>query len=123
MISSNEFTITNATYSSASISGNMITLNLTNVIDQSVVSVTLNGIDDTNNNPLTGDKDVEIRALAGDASQNQTVDKPDLQGIKDHVGQPLDQMSGNYLFDLDLDGVIGKLDGRVVKINKGHTVP
>jgi len=67
MISSNEFTIANATFSSASISGNELTLNRTGVIDQSVVSVTLNGIDDTDGNPLTGDNDVQIRALVGDA--------------------------------------------------------
>jgi hypothetical protein len=37
--------------------------------------------------------------------------------------EPLDQMSGNYLFDLDLDGTIGRGDGRVIKMNKLHTVP
>ncbi|MBA3961301.1 MAG: hypothetical protein H0X40_05290 [Chthoniobacterales bacterium] len=121
MISSNEFTITNATYSSASISGNMITLNLINVIDQSVVSVTLNGISDTSNNALTGDSDVEVRALFGDANQDQTVDKPDLQGINSHLGQTLDQT--NYLDDLNLDGAITRKDGRIVQMNKLHTVP
>lgn len=85
--------------------------------------VTLNGINDTNNNPLTGDKDVEIRALIGDANQNQIVDKPDFQGVKSHAGQALEQLSGNYLFDLDLDGVIGKLNKQVVRISKLHTVP
>ena len=122
-IDSNEFTITNATFSNASISANTLTLNLSGVIDQSVVSVTLNGIQNTSGNPLTGDNDIEIRALVGDANQSQVVDKPDLQGVKDHAGEPLDQMSGNYLFDLDLDGTIGRGDGRVIKMNKLHTVP
>jgi hypothetical protein len=93
MISSNEFTIVNATYSSAAISGNQLTLNLSSVVDQSVVSVTLNGIDDTNGNPTTGDNDVEIRALVGDADQDHTVAKTDLQAVKAHARQPLDQMS------------------------------
>jgi hypothetical protein len=122
-IDSNEFTITNATFSSASIPANTLTLNLNGVIDQSVVSVTLNGIQNTSGNPLTGDNDIEICALVGAANQSQVVDKPDLQGVKDHAGEPLDQMSGNYLFDLDIDGTIGRGDGRVIKMNKLHTVP
>jgi hypothetical protein len=55
--------------------------------------VTLNGIDDTNGNPTTGDNDVEIRALVGDADQDHTVAKTDLQAVKAHARQPLDQMS------------------------------
>ncbi|MBA3963213.1 MAG: hypothetical protein H0X40_15115 [Chthoniobacterales bacterium] len=123
MISSNEFTIVNATFSSASISGNELTLNLSNAIDQSVVSVTLNGINDTNNNPLTGDNDVAIRALVGDANQDQIVDGNDFTAVKAHAGQPLDQMSGNFLFDLNVNGVIARPDGHVVRVNKDHTVP
>ena len=61
--------------------------------------------------------------MLGDANQNQIVDVPDIQGVKDHTGQTLDQMSGNYLFDLNLDGTIGRGDGRVIKMNKLHTVP
>jgi uncharacterized delta-60 repeat protein len=123
MISSNEFTITNATFGSASISGDELTLNLSNVIDQSVVSVTLNGIDDTNHNPLTGDNDVAIRALVGDANQDQIVDGNDFTAVKAHAGQPLDQMSGNFLFDLNINGVIARPDGHVVRVNKDHSVP
>ena len=123
MISSNEFTIVNATYSSAVISGNTLALNLTGVIDQTVVSVTLNGINDTGGNALTGDNDVEIRALVADASQDRTVKANDYRAVKAHKGETLDQMSGNFLFDLDLDGVIAKRDGKLVRMNKNHTVP
>lgn len=122
-IDSNEFTITNATFSSAAISANELTLNLSGVVDQSVVSVTLNGITDTTGNALTGDNDVEIRALVGDTSQDRNVMIDDFRAIKAHARQFLDQMSGNYLFDLDLNGVIAKGDGRVVRMNKGHVLP
>ena len=37
MISANEFAIVNATFAGASISGNEVTLDLTNVVDQAVV--------------------------------------------------------------------------------------
>lgn len=123
MISANEFTIANASFNSASISGNQLTLNLSSVVDQSVVSVGLNGIGSTDGVPLSGDNDVEIRVLLGDTDQNQIVDKPDLQGVKLHAGEALDQVSGNYLFDLDLNGVIGRVDGRIVRLNKSHNVP
>ena len=123
MISSNEFTIVNATFSSAVISGSELTLDLSAVTDQSIVSVTLNGINDLDGNALSGDNDVEIRALVGDANQDRNVTIDDSRAVKAHGGQPLDQMSGNYLFDLDLNGVIAKKDGRVVRINRGHTVP
>ena len=39
------------------------------------------------------------------------------------VGQALDQMSGNYLFDLNLDGTISRADTLVIRANKGHSVP
>jgi len=40
-----------------------------------------------------------------------------------HLGQSLDQTSENFLFDLDLDGTIGRRDTRVIRANKAHTVP
>ena len=120
-ISANEFTITNANFSSASIAGNTITLNLTGALDQSVVTIALNGINDITGNPLTGDNNVEIRALAGDATQDKRVGRPDSEAVRAHARQPLDQM--NYLFDLNLDGRIGKPDDRVVQMNNHHSVP
>ncbi len=83
----------------------------------------MNGITSLSGAPLSGDNDVEIRALVGDANQNRTVDKSDLLAIKSHFREPLDQMSGNYLFDLDLNGRIGEGDGPVVRRNKSHMVP
>jgi hypothetical protein len=123
MISSNEFTITNASYSSASISGNEITLNLSAVVDQSIVTITLSGIDDTTGSPLTGDYDVQIHALVGDATQNRRVSRRDSHLVRHHAGQPLDQTSGNFILDLNLDGTIDTQDGQVALMNKGHIVP
>lgn len=122
-IDSNEFTIVNATFSSAVISGNTLALNLTGATDQSVVSVTLSGIQDTSGNILTGDRDVEIRALVADANQDRSVGSADAQGVKMHLGETLDQTSENFLFDLDLDGTIARRDTRVIRANKAHSVP
>ena len=76
-----------------------------------------------NGSPFTGDNDVEIRALVGDANQDRIVDRNDYLAVKAHAREPLDQMSGNYLFDLNLSGCINRADGRVVRMNKLHTVP
>lgn len=62
--------IANATSSSALISAND-TLNLGGITEQSVVSVTLSGIQDTGGTALTGVNDVEIRALAGESGSNR----------------------------------------------------
>ncbi len=121
MISANEFTITNATYSSASISGNQLTLNLTGIVDQSVVTIALSGIESTGGDPLTGDNDVAIRALLGDANQNQVVDRPDITLLRAHMNEAVDNT--NFVLDLDLNGIVGPHDGRIVRQNKTHTVP
>ena len=120
-ISANEFTITNATFSSASISGNELTLNLSGVVDQSVVSITLSGLNSTGGAPLSGDNYVEIRALLADANQDQAVDRADLMFLRPHQGESVD--NSNFVLDLDLDGFIGLGDRRLVGRNKLHTVP
>ena len=121
MISANEFTIANATFSSASISGNELTLNLSGVVDQSVVSIALSGLNSASGAPLSGDSDVEIRALLADADQNRHVNRSDLMLLRQHKDQSVD--SSNFVLDLDLDGLIGKGDKRLVGMKKGHTVP
>ena len=120
-LDSNEFAISNAAFGSASIAGNVLTLNLTNVVDQSVVQIALNGITGASGQPLVGDNDVEIRALTADANQDQTVDRGDIQLLRAHAGEPVSQ--SNYLLDLDLDGMIGAGDARLVRMNKLHMVP
>jgi hypothetical protein len=121
MISSNEFAITNATFSSASISSNELTLNLTNVIDQSVVTIAINGIEDTAGNGLNGDNDIAIRALFADVNQDKVVDRSDFTLVAQHQRESVD--SNNFLLDLDLDGLIRRVDGYLVKQNRHHTVP
>ena len=120
-ISANEFTIANASFSSASISANTLTLNLTGVIDQSVISISLSGIKSTGGGALSGDSDVEIRALLADANQDQAVDRADFGSLRAHRGESVD--SSNFVLDLDLDGLIGLGDRRLVGMNKLHTVP
>ena len=120
-IDANEFTITNATFSSASISGNQLTLNLSGVIDQSVVTIVLHGLEDTSGNALGGDNDVAIRALFADVNQDQVVDRSDFALVVQHQRESVD--NNNFLLDIDLDGLIRRVDGYLVKQNRHHTVP
>ena len=86
-----------------------------------MVSIALSGLNSASGAPLSGDSDVEIRALLADADQNRHVNRSDLMLLRQHKDQSVD--SSNFVLDLDLDGLIGKGDKRLVGMKKGHTVP
>ena len=121
VLSANEFTLTNATYVSASILSSNLTLNLTNAVDQSKVTVVLNGLRDLTGNPLVGTNAVRIRSLYGDANQSGTVNIADMQTIKFKLGSALS--ATNFIYDLNLSGVINIADMQVAKSMLSHTVP
>jgi PKD repeat protein len=120
-LSANEFTLTNATYASAAIVSSNLTLNLTNVVDQSRVTVVLNGISDLAGNLLAGTNAVRIRALYGDCNLNGTVSAPDVQYVKNRLLQTVN--SGNFQADLNCSGTISAPDLQAVKNNLLHTAP
>ncbi|MBI5397273.1 MAG: hypothetical protein HZA91_18395, partial [Verrucomicrobia bacterium] len=120
-LSGNEFTLTNATFSSATIVSSNLTLNLTNVVDQAKVTVVLNGLTDLAGNPLAGVNAVKIRVLYGDANQSGSVSVGDMQAVKNKLSQALS--SANFLSDVNLSGTITVGDMQVVKNNLTHSVP
>ena len=67
-IGAGNFTITNGTFGSASISANTLTLNLGGVVDQAVVSIALNALTDLAGNALTGVSAINIQTLYGDVN-------------------------------------------------------
>lgn len=115
------FTISNATFSSASISGGTLTLNLTAAVDHTVVTVGLVGIQDLAGNALSGSSGLSVRSLVGDVDQNQSVDVFDLQGVKNHLLQTTN--ASNFLFDVDNSGTVDVFDLQAVKNNLFQTVP
>ena len=117
-LGSTNFTVTNATFSDAAIASNTLTLNLTAVTDSSLVLVTLNGITDLADNPLTGTNNVAIRAIGGDVNQSGTVNAVDLQAIKNQLLQPV--TSANFLCDINCSGIINAVDLQQVKNNLLH---
>ncbi|MBI5395255.1 MAG: hypothetical protein HZA91_08175, partial [Verrucomicrobia bacterium] len=120
-LDASEFTLTNATFVSASIVSSNLTLNLTNVVDQARVTVALNGLADLAGNPLEGTNAVVIRVLYGDATQSGSVSVGDMQATKNKLSQAL--TSTNYLCDLNLSGTISVGDMQVAKNMLSHNVP
>ena len=117
-LGSTNFTVTNATFSDASIASNTLTLNLTAVPDSSLVLVTLNGITDLADNPLTGTNNVAIRAIGGDVNQSGTVNAVDLQTIKNQMLQTV--TSANFLCDINCSGSINAVDLQQAKNSLLH---
>jgi hypothetical protein len=121
VVNGNEFAIMNATYSSASISGNTVTLNLTNVVNQSVVSVSINGITSISGTTLMGDSDIEVRALVGDTNGSTSVNATDISQAKSKVGNIVS--GSNFWHDVTVDGNLNTSDVLLVKFKSGTNVP
>ena len=118
-ISSNEFSIVNATFSSVQISQNTLTLILTGVVDQKYASVTLKGLVDQTGNALIGVSTVAVGNLFGDVNQSGRVTVSDQQAVKNRLLTPVG--ATNFLYDVNMTGgVIGVSDQQIVKNNLLH---
>jgi hypothetical protein len=58
----------------------------------------------------------------GDVNSSQLVSAGDVAATKSRLGRPLNE-NGNFLFDLNLDGVIGNADVSFVKNRSGQRIP
>ena len=114
-----EFTLTNATFVSANIVGSNLTLNLTNVVDQTTVTVVMNGLTDLSGNALSGTNAVIVRGLYGDVNQNGSVNVVDMQRVKNNMLQGL--TAANFLCDVNCNGGINVVDLQQIKNNLLHT--
>ncbi|MDB5330580.1 MAG: glycosyl hydrolase [Phycisphaerales bacterium] len=109
-----QFTATNGVIASATISGNTLTLGISSVTDQAVLSIALGGITDLAGNPLSGVNTIYVRELEGNVTQSKSVSVLDFQAVKTHL---LDASvdSSNFLSDVDCSGTIDILDFQEVK--------
>ena len=113
------FTIANATYSSATIVGSALTLNLSGVVDTTTVTVALSGITDLAGNALGGTTNLSVRALYGDVNQNGTVNAVDMQQLKNNLMAAM--TSANFLYDVNCSGGINAVDLQQTKNNLMHS--
>lgn len=122
VLSSNEFTLTNCLYGSASVSGNTLTLNVSGVKTATVVKVALRNITGLTGAAMTGDTDVEIRVLLGDVTQNRTVNTTD-QGRYGSALYATAVSTTNFWLDVNCDGIFSSTDRSVVTGQLYKTVP
>ena len=101
--------------------GSALTLVLTGINDRSVITVTVGGLADLSGNPLAGDSDVSVRALAGDVNGNGVVDQLDFLFVRRALLRPLTDQT--FLADINLDGAVDTIDLLYVRRSDGHVVP
>jgi hypothetical protein len=100
---------------SVNISGNTVTIPLTNVTNVQIINVTLFQVNGESNLVIP------MGVLAGDVSGNGAVNASDVAFTKGHLGQPLD--ATNFRSDVNANGVINAVDVSLVKIHSGDTLP
>lgn len=114
-ISANEFTVANATFSSATITGNTLTLNLTSPTNGRYATIALAGLTDVAGNVLGGTATLSVGNLLGDANGNGSVTGSDQLLVKNSLLRPIS--STNFLSDLNLSGSITGSDQVLLKSN------
>ncbi len=104
-----------------SVSGNVVTIGLTNVTDQQTLNVTLNGVNSASSDEPAVNVVIPMSRLLGDTTGNRAVNAGDVSQTKGRLGQTV--TSANFRSDVNANGSINAGDISVVKANSGHAVP
>ena len=112
--------VTNGTGSVASfsVSGNVVTINLTGVTNAQRLGVTLVNVCDGTN---SGNVLIPMGVLAGDTSNNGTVSGTDVSQTKLQSGQAVS--ASNFREDVNANGAINGTDVSAVKLRSGTSLP
>lgn len=97
------------------VSGNVVTIPLTNVANAQTINVTLNGVNGASNFVIP------MSILVGDESANGVVNSSDVGQTKARVGQPVD--ATNFRSDVNPNGSINSTDVGLVKAGVGTGLP
>ena len=103
---------------SFTVSGNVVTINLTAVADQQRLGVTLVDVCDGTNQ---GNVLIPMGVLAGDTAPNGIVNASDVGQTKAVSGQST--TGANFRNDVNASGSISAADVGLVKSKSGHTLP
>ena len=98
-----------------SISGNAVTIPLTNVANAQTLNVTLNSVNGASN--VT----IPMSVLVGDENANGAVNASDVSQTKARIGQTLD--ATNFRSDVNANGSINATDVGLIKANVGTGLP
>jgi hypothetical protein len=97
------------------ISGNVVTIPLTNVANAQTINVTLNSVNGSTN--IT----VPMSVLVADTNANATVNAADVAQTKARLGQTVG--AANFRSDVNANGSINAADTAIVKQNSGTSLP
>jgi fibronectin type 3 domain-containing protein len=103
-----EFSLTGAVFAGAVLSGSVIVLDVTGVKNGTLVSVGLRGLVDVDGNALRGQTSVGVRIRQGDVSGDGRVGLSDLLAIRRQLLLPV--RATNFVYDVNLDGVVNAAD-------------
>jgi subtilisin-like proprotein convertase family protein len=104
---------------SVSVSGNTVTVPLTNVANAQTIVVTLNNVNDGVS--AIGNVSVPVSFLVGDTNGNATVNAGDITQTKIQVGAAVG--AGNFRTDVSVNGSINASDVTAVKVRSGSALP
>ncbi|MEQ1518741.1 MAG: dockerin type I domain-containing protein [Usitatibacteraceae bacterium] len=96
-------------------SGNDAIVTLTNIADNTRVTVTLNGINGA------GTATASMGFLVGDINNSRSVNSSDISGVKARSGQTA--TVANFLFDVNASGSVNSSDISAVKARSGLVLP
>ena len=101
-----------------SVSGNTVTINLTNVSNSQRLTINLIGVNDGTN---TTNISVPMGLLIGDTTGNGAVNSSDIAQTQSQSGQPVS--SSNFREDVTVNGLINSSDISVVQSKSGTGLP
>ena len=101
------------TLQDVSIDGAEMTIELSDVPDETCLVITVEDITALDGWPLTGDTDVHVRVLKGAITDDDIVDVSDMSRVKGSLFDPLDDE--NFRADVTADGEIDVSDMSAVK--------
>ncbi len=100
------------------VSGNQVTVNLTNVSNAQILAVNLIGVNDGS---TTENVSVPMGVLIGDVTGNRTVNSSDVSATKAQSGQTV--TASNFRHDAIVDNAINSTDLALVKSKTGTAIP
>jgi len=104
-----------------SVSGNVVTVPLTNIANAQNISVRINGVNSAGSDAPAANFDIPMGVLAGDTNANRTVNAADVAQTKGRLGQTVN--GTNFRSDVNANGSINAADTAIVKQNSGTSIP
>jgi outer membrane protein assembly factor BamB len=103
-----------------SVSGNIVTVPLTNIADAQVINVQINGVNSASDEPAVN-VNIPMGILIGDVNGNRAVNATDVALTKSQVGMAVSV--SNFREDVNANGTISSTDVAIVKSDVGTALP